>query len=156
MRTPLSRVSRRGRVTLVVLAVLLVLVAIADRAFDIWADWLWFDEVGYTDVYTGVLTTRILLFLTFGLGVGLIVAVNLYLAYRMRPLLRPHSAEQHALDRYRMFLLPRMGTWITILAGLIGLFAGIAAQSRWQQWLLFTISLPFGVSVFAAARKPGG
>jgi uncharacterized protein len=146
MRTPLSRVSRRGRVTLVVLAVLLVLMAIADRAFDIWADWLWFDEVGYTDVFTGVLTTRALLFLTFGLGVGLVIAVNLYLAYRMRPLLRPHSAEQHALDRYRMFLLPRMGTWITVLAGLVGLFAGIAAQSRWQQWLLFTNSEPFGVA----------
>jgi uncharacterized protein len=146
MRTPLSRVSRRGRVTLVVLAVLLVLMAIADRAFDIWADWLWFDEVGYTDIYTSVLTTRTLLFLTFALGVGLVIAVNLYLAYRMRPLLRPHSAEQHALDRYRMFLLPRMGTWITILAGLVGLFAGIAAQSRWQQWLLFTNSEPFGVA----------
>ena len=146
MRTPLSRVSRRGRVTLVVLAVLLVIIAVADRAFDIWADWLWFDEVGYTDVYSGVLTTRLLLFLTFGLGVGVIVAVNLYLAYRLRPLLRPHSAEQHALDRYRMFLLPRMGTWIAILAGLVGLFAGIAAQSRWQQWMLFSNSQSFGVS----------
>lgn len=145
MRTPLSRVSRRGRVTLVVLAVLLVLVAITDRAFDIWADWLWYDETGYTDVYSGILTTRALLLATFGLGVGLIVAVNLYLAYRMRPLLRPHSAEQHALDRYRMFLLPRMGTWIAVIAGLVGLFAGIAAQNRWQQWLLFINGGSFGV-----------
>src|SRR3712207_3850168 len=115
MRTPLSRVSRRGRVTLVVLAVLLVLIAVADRALDIWADWLWFDETGYTEVYSGILTTRVLLLLTFGVGVGLIIAVNLYLAYRLRPLVRPHSAEQHALDRYRMLLLPRMGTWIALL-----------------------------------------
>jgi uncharacterized membrane protein (UPF0182 family) len=128
-----------------VLAVLLVLIAVADRAVDIWADYLWFDEVGYTEVFSGVLTTRLLLFVTFGLGVALIVAINLYLAYRMRPLLRPHSAEQHALDRYRMLMLPRMGTWIVLLAGLVGLFAGISAQSRWQHWLLFTNSVPFGV-----------
>jgi uncharacterized membrane protein (UPF0182 family) len=129
---------------LIVLAVLLVLIAVLDRTVDIWADWLWFQEVGYTGVFTGVLTTRLLLFATFGLGVGLIVAVNLYLAYRVRPLLRPHSAEQHALDRYRMILLPRMGTWIAIAAGLVGLFAGISAQGRWQSWLLFANSVPFG------------
>jgi uncharacterized protein len=145
LRTPLSRVSRRGRITLIVLATLLVLIAVLDRAVDIWADWLWFDEVGYTRVFSGVLTTRLLLFATFGLGVGLIVAINLYLAYRLRPLLRPHSAEQHALDRYRMILLPRMGTWIAVVAGLVGLFAGISAQSRWQAWLLFANTVPFGV-----------
>jgi uncharacterized protein len=145
MRTPLSRVSRRGRVTMVVLGILLVLIAIADRVIDLLADWLWFTEVGYTDVFSGVLTTRLLLFATFGIGVGLIVALNLYLAYRMRPLLRPHSAEQHALDRYRMLLLPRMGMWIAIIAGLVGLFAGISAQGRWQQWLLFANSEPFNI-----------
>jgi uncharacterized membrane protein (UPF0182 family) len=146
MRTPLSRVSRRGRVTMVVLGILLVLIAIADRIIDLWADWLWFTEVRYTRVFSGMLTTRLLLLATFGIGVGLIVALNLYLAYRMRPLLRPHSAEQHALDRYRMLLLPRMGMWIGILAGLVGLFAGISAQGRWQQWLLFANSEPFGVA----------
>jgi uncharacterized membrane protein (UPF0182 family) len=145
MRSPLSRVSRRGRVTLVVLAVLLVIIAFADRIVDIWADYLWFDEVGYNRIYSGVLTTRLLLFLTFGFGVGLIVALNLYLAYRMRPLLRPHSAEQHALDRYRMLMLPRMGMWITVLATLVGLFAGLSAQGRWQLWLLFQNSQKFGI-----------
>jgi len=143
MRTPLGRMSRRGRVTMVVLGIVLVIMAVADRIVDVWADWLWFGEVGYTEVFSGVLTTRLLLFATFGLAVGLIVALNLYLAYRMRPLLRPHSAEQHALDRYRMLLLPRMGMWIAIVAGVIGLFAGISAQDRWQQWMLFANSVPF-------------
>jgi uncharacterized membrane protein (UPF0182 family) len=39
---------------------------LADRLVDIWTDWLWFDEVDYTHVFTGVLRTRILLFLVFG------------------------------------------------------------------------------------------
>src|SRR5947209_8196601 len=99
MRTPLGRVSRRGRVTIVVLAVLFGLFTLLDRVVDAWTDWLWFSEAHYTRVFSGVLTTRIALFALFGLAVALVVGANLYLAYRLRPLLRPHSAEQHTLDR---------------------------------------------------------
>src|SRR5690349_2015716 len=110
MRTPLNRVSRRGRITVIVLAIVFLLFTLLDRVVDAWTDWLWFSEVKYTQVFTGVLVTRLVLFLLFGLGMGLFVAANLYLAYRLRPLLRPHSPEQHTLERYRMILVPRFGT----------------------------------------------
>ena len=77
--------------------------------------------------------------------IGGIVGGNLYLAYRLRPLLRPRSAEQHALDRYRMLLSGRIGWWIGIISGLIGLFAGISGQGHWQTWLLFVNGGSFGV-----------
>src|SRR3954469_4580727 len=110
MRSPLSRVSRRGRVTIIVLAFVFLLFTMFDRAISAWTDWLWFSEVKYTQVFTTVLQTRLALFALIGLGVGLALAANLYLAYRLRPLLRPHSVEQHALDRYRLALLPRIGS----------------------------------------------
>ncbi|MGW0150808.1 UPF0182 family protein, partial [Streptomyces sp. NPDC003333] len=110
-----------------------------------WTDWLWFDEVRYTQVFTGVLATRLLLFLVIGLGMAAIVAGNLWLAYRLRPQLRPHSAEQATLERYRMLLSPRLGTWIALASAVIGLFAGLSAQSRWSQWLLFRNGGSFGV-----------
>jgi uncharacterized membrane protein (UPF0182 family) len=75
----------------------------------------------------------------------LIVGGNLYLAYRLRPLLRPHSPEQATLERYRMVLTPRIGTWIALTAILIGFFAGLSAQGRWSTWMLFRNSQPFGV-----------
>src|SRR5436190_15319916 len=146
MRTPLTRVSRRGRVTIVVLAVLFLLFTLLDRVVDVWTDWLWFDEVSYTKVFTGVLTTRLVLFAVFGVAFGAIVWINLYLAYRLRPLLRPHSAEQHTLDRYRLIVTPNIGLWIGLTAGLIGIFAGISAQGEWQQWLLFRNSQSFGIT----------
>ncbi|NJC81276.1 COG1615 family transporter [Planosporangium mesophilum] len=145
MRTPMARVNRRGRVTIVVLAVLFLLFTLFDRMIDAWTDWLWFDEVHYRQVFSGVLTTRLVLFAIFGVGMAVIVAANLYLAYRMRPLLRPHSLEQQALDRYRLLLAPRVGTWITGFAVLVGLFAGLSAQGRWQQWMLFSNAQRFGV-----------
>jgi len=96
-----------------------------------------------TQVFTGILGARVLLFLLFGVGVGLVVWINLYLAYRLRPLLRPHSAEQHTLDRYRMLLLPGIRLWISVVAGLVALFAGLSAQGEWQAWMLFANSQPF-------------
>src|SRR5215218_5945284 len=117
MRSPLPRVSRRGKVTIAVVGTALFLLIFADQLVDLWADWLWFDEVQYTNVFGGLLRTKIWLFLIFGIGFGLFVGGNLYLAFRLRPMMRASSPEQHALERYRMMLSPRIGLWITLVAG---------------------------------------
>ncbi|BCJ54312.1 hypothetical protein Asp14428_57870 [Actinoplanes sp. NBRC 14428] len=130
--------------TVGVLVGVFLLFTLLGWGIDAYTDYLWFDEVDFTGVYTGVLLTRLLLFLAIGLGMALIIAANLYLAYRLRPLLRPHSAEQATLERYRMVLQPRLGTWISAVAVVIGFFAGLSAQSRWKDWMLFQNSQPFG------------
>src|SRR6188472_1791652 len=99
--SPLPRMSRRGRVTVGVLVGVFLLFTLLGWGIDAYTDWLWFDEVQFTDVFTGQILTRLLLFLVIGVALALIVAANLYLAYRLRPLLRPHSAEQATLERYR-------------------------------------------------------
>ncbi|MEU0549151.1 UPF0182 family protein [Micromonospora sp. NPDC005979] len=142
--SPLPRMSRRGRVTIAVLVGVFVLFTLLGWGVQAWTDWLWFDEVRYTEVFTGVLVTRLLLFAVIGLGMAVVIGGNLWLAYRLRPRLRPHSAEQATLERYRMALSPRLGTWIALIAAVIGLFAGLSAQSRWDQWLLFRNGGDFG------------
>ncbi len=137
--------SRRGRVTLFVLGAVVLLFVFLGWLVDAWTDYLWFSEVHFTSVFTTVLWTRIGLFLVFGALLGLILWVNLWLAYRIRPLLRPHSPEQQSLDRYRMLLTPRFGLWIGIIAGIVGFFSGISAQGQWGQWLLFANRQNFGV-----------
>ena len=145
MRSPLPRVSRRGKVTLVVVGLTLVLLLFLNQIVGLWTDWLWFNEVGYTNVFGGLLRTKIWLFLLFGVAVGAFVGGNLYLGFRLRPMMRANSPEQHALERYRMLLSPRIGLWIGLVAGLIGLFAGLSGQGHWQQWMLFQNGGPFGV-----------
>lgn len=145
MRTsPLPRMSRRGRVTIGVLIGVFLLFTLLGWVVDAWTDWLWFREVSFTEVFSHVLRTRLLLFGIVGVAMALIVAGNLYLAYRVRPMLRPHSSEQATLERYRMALSPRIGTWIGLLAAVIGFFAGLSAQTRWGEWMLFRNSQPFG------------
>jgi uncharacterized membrane protein (UPF0182 family) len=136
--------SRRAKVTTGVVIGVIVLFMLLGTVVDLWTEVLWYDEVGYTRVFTGVLFTRVGLFLVVGLGMALVVALNLWLAYRLRPLLRPHSPEQASLERYRMLLTPRIGLWIGLLAGLVGLFAGLTAQGRWEDWLLFRHGGDFG------------
>lgn len=144
--SPLPGMSRRGRVTIGVLVGVFVFLTLLGWGVQAWTDWLWFGEVRYTEVFTGVLTTRLLLFLTVGLAMAVILGGNLWLAYRLRPRLRPHSAEQATLERYRMLLGPRLGIWIVLAAAVVGLFAGLSAQSRWSQWLLFRNGGAFGVT----------
>lgn len=145
MRSPMPRLSRRGKVTLIVLAAVLVAFALIGTAVDIWTDKLWFGEVRFTTVFTTILWTKVTLFLLFGIAMGLILAGNLYLAFKLRPFLRPHSAEQSALDHYRLAVLPRIGLWIGLLSLVVGLFTGLAAKGRWQEWLLFRNAQAFGV-----------
>jgi len=45
----------------------------AGEIVDLWADWLWFEEVGYTNVFGGLLRTKIWLFLIFGIGLAAFV-----------------------------------------------------------------------------------
>ncbi|QGN47006.1 UPF0182 family protein [Micromonospora sp. WMMC415] len=142
---PLPRMSRRGRVTIGVLVGVFVLFTLLGWGVQAWTDWLWFGEVDYKQVFTGVLATRLLLFLAVGLGMAVVVGGNLWLAHRLRPRLRPQSPEQATLERYRMLLSPRLGIWIALVAAVVGLFAGLSAQSRWNQWLLFRNGGNFGV-----------
>ncbi|GAB3157310.1 UPF0182 family protein [Micromonospora sonneratiae] len=137
--------SRRGRVTVGVLLGVFVLFTLLGWGVQAWTDWLWFDEVDYTQVFKGVLLTRVLLFIAVGLAMAVVIGGNLWLAYRLRPMLRPHSVEQATLERYRMLLAPRIGTWFVAIAVLVGLFAGLSGQSRWSQWMLFRNSQDFGV-----------
>jgi uncharacterized protein len=145
MRTPLPRINRRARVTFIVLACVVLLFVLLGSLVNAWTDYLWFSEVHYTSVFTTLLWTRLGLFVVFGVAMALVVAGNLYLAYRLRPFLRMHSPEQQTLDRYRSVLSPRIGLWIGLFAGLMGLFTGLSAQGHWREWLLFSNAVPFGV-----------
>jgi uncharacterized membrane protein (UPF0182 family) len=138
--------SRRGRVTVSVVIGVFLFFTLLGWVIDAWTDWLWFDEVNYTQVFTDILRTRLLLFAVFGVGMAAAIGGNLYIAYRLRPLLYPHSPEQQTLERYRMVLAPRIGTWIGLTASLIGFFTGLSAQGRWGEWMLFRNGGSFGAS----------
>jgi uncharacterized membrane protein (UPF0182 family) len=141
---PVPTLSRRAKLILGAVAVLLVLFTAIGTLTNVYVDYLWFDETGYTDVFWTELQTRALLFAVAGVATGGLVALAIYLAYRFRPTFRPMSLEQQNLERYRQSLEPRRGLVLTAVAVVLGLFAGFTAQGSWQTWLQFRNSTDFG------------
>src|ERR671920_263746 len=146
MRPPVSvpTLSRRAKLVIGAIAVLLVLFTAIGTLTNVYVDYLWFDETGFTEVFWTELQTRALLFAVAGVATGGLTALAVYLAYRFRPTFRPMSLEQQNLERYRQSLEPRRKVVLTAVAVVLGLFAGLTAQGSWQTWLTFRNSTDFG------------
>ncbi|MDQ2587257.1 UPF0182 family protein [Saccharothrix yanglingensis] len=142
----LPRLSRRSRILLIVGAVVLVGLITGSRLLGTYVNWLWFGEVGFRSVYGTVLATRLGLFAAVALLVGGLVAINLIVAYRTRPVFVPVSGPDDPVARYRSVVTRRMRLFAIGLPVLVGVIAGTSAQGDWQRFQLFLNSTPFGVT----------
>jgi len=136
----------RNRSPLVITAGILVALAVATLYFsNFYIDWLWFKSVDFTSVWTTVLVTKIQLFFLIGLITSFVISLNIFIAYRTRPLYVPTSVEVNGLERLRAQVEPiRLLVFAGICLVLI-YFAGSSGMAFWRQWLLFRNSTEFGV-----------
>ena len=124
---------------------LFVLGAILISLSGVYADLLWFRSVDFSDVWFTVLQTKALLFIGFGFLTSLIITINVYLAYRTRPIYVPTTVEAENLDRYRSQIEPVRRYVLIALALALFYFAGSSGSRLWTQWLEFKNATPFGV-----------
>ena len=143
---PVPSLSRRAKIIIGVVVLLVLVLTVLSSFVRTYVDWLWFGEVGYRQVFSTGLRTRILLFFLFGVLMALVIAANLLLAYRFRPPFRPMSLEQQNLERYRSALEPRRRIIVVAVSAVLGLFTGITAQGQWQTWLQWRNGQPFGIN----------
>jgi hypothetical protein len=130
-------------ITLGIIVVLGILIA---RSSGFYIDWLWFKSVGFTTVWSTVLTTKITLFVVVGLITSLFISANILIAYRRRPLYVPLTVEADNLERYRAQLEPiRRWVFLGIAAALV-YFGGTSGSVFWSTWLQFRNATPFGVT----------
>ncbi len=78
--TTVAAAPRRGRVLLPTIIVLAVIVLGFVIFTGFYTDWLWFDSVGKTEVFTVTLITRLALFASFGLTMAVVLAGTLWIA----------------------------------------------------------------------------
>ncbi|MBA3524605.1 MAG: UPF0182 family protein, partial [Geodermatophilaceae bacterium] len=142
---PVPTLSRRARVILGAVALLVVGLSVLGTLTSQYVDYLWFDETGFTQVFWTELSTRVVLFLVVGVLTGAAVGGNILLAYRTRPTFRPMSLEQQNLERYRVAVQARRTLIVVAVAVVLGVFAGGTAQSNWQIWLMWRNGTDFGV-----------
>jgi uncharacterized membrane protein (UPF0182 family) len=129
----------RNRLPFVITGAILFLIAAAFIFFSgYYIDWLWFESVGFTSVWSTVLFTKIQLFLIVGLLTAAIIASNVYIAFKRRPLYVPTSVEISGVERLRAQIEPiRRWVFIGITAALI-YFAGSSGMVFWKEWVLFS------------------
>jgi len=129
-------------ITAVIVAIALVgLVSLS----GFYADWLWFNSVDFTTVWKTVLSTKALLFVSFGLVTSLLILLNVNIAFRRRPLYAPMNIEADNLERYRAQVEPVRKFVFAGLALVLFYFSGSAGSQLWSSWLMFRNSTPFGV-----------
>ncbi|RVX44500.1 hypothetical protein EDD27_7242 [Nonomuraea polychroma] len=139
------RMPRRPRLLLPVAIALVAIVALFFLFSGIYTDYLWFDAVDYSSVFTGVVLTEIVLFLVGALLMVAIVGGNMLLAFRMRPMFGPAMfGGASGADRYRMALDPHRKLIFIVGMGLLALFSGSSFAGQWQTWLKFINGVPVG------------
>ncbi len=141
---PAPRASGRSRALLITAGVLVVGFMGLTALSSFWTERLWFGDVGYASVFSRLLWTKVALFFVFGALMTLSVGASMLLAYRMRPVFRPASAEQTSLARYREAVTP-IRRWLLLgISLLMGAFAGSSASGQWRNFMLWRHGVPFG------------
>jgi uncharacterized membrane protein (UPF0182 family) len=133
------------RIALIVIAAVLVIFLISLRGIaGFYTDYLWFEELGYTDVWRGLLLAKAVPTAVFTVIFFLLVLGNLIIADRLQPRFRPAGPEEELVERYRQFIGPYAGRVRLGVAAFLAVVAASGLTSQWNSWILFRHRVPFG------------
>ncbi|MDP1804183.1 MAG: UPF0182 family protein, partial [Acidimicrobiales bacterium] len=146
---PQSEVPRRARTGRLFLGLgigLLFLVGTFARGIaGFYTDYLWFNSLDFTSLWSGVILAKVGLFLAALGGFFVLCWGNLLLAERLAPAIRPAGPEEATLAEVRELLDRRPGTVRIGIALLLAFIFGSGAAGRWNEWILFRNHVSFGV-----------
>ena len=134
-----------------IIVALVAIYAALNFGRTIYTDYLWFDAVGYLGVFRTVLLTRLALFLGGGAIIGLFGGLSIYFAHR----LAQGPADMPLPPQTQRFLkaLFKWGSIVAVIA--VAVVFGAIAASKWDLFLKFENSVPFGVSDPVFGRDVG-
>jgi len=111
-----------------------------------YTDWLWYQSVDTTQVFTISLATRAILFALGTALTGVVVGLSLWVSYRTRPTFTSMTPEQASLERYREAVEPfrkRLALGVVVVFALL---SGISTSGEWGTFLLWRNSTEFGIT----------
>ncbi|QQS48806.1 MAG: UPF0182 family protein [Acidobacteriota bacterium] len=133
---------------LIFLVVAILLFILMPGMINYFTEWLWFDQMGYTNVFLTTLRTRILAGLIPGIVAMLIIWLNFKLALRLSSpyskLVRYITINQQKVPAIEFSRLTEK--WALPAALLIGLFLGLQLWDSWDVFLQFRHRTSFGVA----------
>jgi uncharacterized membrane protein (UPF0182 family) len=116
------------------------------QGIGLYVDWLWFEELGYTHVFTASLTYKFVLGLIAGVFVAAFLYVNIKIAAAVPAGFR-FSAVDNVIELPPTEMIDPMLRRLLVPAALfIGLMAAPPAASNWELLPLFLNAVPFSVN----------
>ncbi|MFC1897238.1 UPF0182 family protein [Chloroflexota bacterium] len=139
---PPAKLGRTGARVLLTLAGILVLFIILNISKGLYAEWLWFNSLGYDSVYATILKTKVLIFFSAAIIFGVLFLGNLVLATRLAPKSGSDIWPWAIVQQVR-----RMSK-LSIITGtvLLSLIFGLVAQGNWELVLRFFNGQFFGIT----------
>src|SRR5687768_15838999 len=146
-RTPRPARPARSRAGLIVIGVALFILITSLRGLaSFYTDYLFFDELGLSSVWRGVLGAKVGLAVVFTLGYFALLWSNLAIAERLAPRFRTFGPDDEVVVRYQEMVGSYGGRVRMGIAGLFAFIFGTGAIGQWSNWILFRNAVDFGVT----------
>ncbi len=135
----------RSRTTLI-FGLLLVAFAFLGQLVPLYTDWLWFQELGYSQVFLAMLSYRGGLFTAVAVAVLIFLYANLTFAARTaRPDVLWELEDQLGLPG-RVVIEPLIRRFLPVVLALISFMSGLRASAQWETLLGYLNAGPFGTT----------
>ncbi|TPX03309.1 UPF0182 family protein, partial [Schumannella luteola] len=109
----------------------------------LYADVLWFDQLGYLSVLTTQWWAMAVMFLVGFAAMAIAMWASIYIAFRSRPLYQKLNSQ---LDRYQQVIEPLRRLAMIGIPVLLGLFVGVSTAARWTTVLQYLNRTEFGTT----------
>jgi uncharacterized membrane protein (UPF0182 family) len=137
---------------LVVIVALIVLFSVASIAKGIYAEYLWFDSLGYASIYGKEIVTKVWLFFAGSLLFLTLIGFNLWLARR----LSPSGLEESFIAEVEPATLRRIVSIVAVAGSLfLAVVFGSVAAGEWDTVLRAANGVSFGTNDPAFGRDAG-
>jgi uncharacterized protein len=129
-----------------VFVVVLLVFGVLAQAVPLYTDWLWFQEVAYTQVFTTILSVRGALFTAVAVAVLVFLYANLTFAVRTAaPDVLWELEDQLGLPG-RVVIEPLIRRFLPLVVTIISLGSGLRASGHWETVLAYLNAEQFGVT----------
>jgi hypothetical protein len=136
--------NRNPGILLFLFIAFLVVVIAFFSVFNLYVDWLFFTEIGYTGVFLTILTSKIVVGIFFGIVFLVFYLINIILANRIEFPLRAITILQNTIYQGRQ-LQNSVKVFVLLGGVFIAIFIGIFGASQWEEALFFKNRIDVGL-----------
>ena len=127
----------------IIIAVVALIIIFGGALVELYTDWLWFSDLGYSTIFATLLLTKVKIGLLFGFLFFAIIYGNLWYARKIAPPPSPMGLEQQLLDRLGRFARRLIGIALFVGSIVVSAMVGLEAATHWEEWLKYFHATPF-------------